>query len=297
MVGRRSVAPPRGEPGSPDCHRAADYRFSSGRLRHASGILDRRPRVHSHAVLAHRADTASHVVVRVGGACSCRCREPQRAGGRRAGGAPEDGDRASRERDTVSRARDPDNEASRAYRRPLGSSQHRRRHPRHRRAGADRRRRQRRRSETARTRQRRVRAGTVRDRCAEQPDAGLCRLARRLTGKVLELCDACRRQRICIGSGAAAPRQRRTAWSARIPFQRACEFRRRISGAAHLGRTALHAGPRSGAPLRAGRACPRGSGSREQGEGRVRVDRLARAPHAVERDPWMGVDAAHGVCR
>ena len=147
------------------------------------------------------------------------------------------------------------------------------------------------------TRQRRVRAGIVCDRRAREPEAGLCRLARRLAGEVLALGVSCRRQRICIGSGAAAPRQRRTARCARIPLQRSREFRRRLSSAAHLGRTALHAGPRSGAPLRAGRARALGSGGSQQAEGRVRVDRLPRAPHAVERDSRMGVDAAHGVRR
>ena len=118
----------------------------------ASRILDRRPRVHPHVVLPHRADAAAHVVVRVGRAGSRRCGEPERAGGCRAGGTPEDRGRASCERDAVSRARDADDPTSRADRGTVGGRQRRRRHARHRRAGADRRRRQRRRSQAARQR-------------------------------------------------------------------------------------------------------------------------------------------------
>ena len=125
VVERRPVEGPRGLSRSADCRRAARYRVSSSRLRRASRILDRRSRIHPHVVLPYRADTAAHVVVRVCRAGSRRCREPERAGGCRAGRTSEDRGCASCKRDTISRACDKDDAASRAYRGALGGREHR----------------------------------------------------------------------------------------------------------------------------------------------------------------------------
>ena len=147
----------------------AGHRVSADRLRRASRVLDRRSRVHPHAVLAHGADAAADVVVRVRRAGSRRCREPEGAGGCRAGAnVRRPRWRFVRAKRGIARSRR-ERPAFMRFTAGFGGGQRHRRHPRHRRAGADRRRRQRRRSQAARQRQERVRAGPVRDRMRSRP--------------------------------------------------------------------------------------------------------------------------------
>ena len=226
MVERRPVEEPRGEPRASDRRRPAGDRLSSNRLRRASRILDRRSRVHPHVVLPYRADAPAHVVVRVCRPGPRRCREPERAGGCRAGGTAEDRGCATCERDAISRACNEDDTPSRPDRGTVGGRERCRRHARHCRTGSARRRRHRRRSETPRDRRaansNRVSVRPTRSRRRKPVFAGSLADSQEKYWRSASLAAD---RGICLVGGAAAARQRLTAWRARIPLQRSREFR------------------------------------------------------------------------
>ena len=88
-------------------------------------------------------------------------------------------------------------------------------------------------------------AGTLLHGGGRDAAPGFRRLVRRVAGEVSAIRIDRRRRRLRLGGGAAAARRRLRLRRAVVSLHRAGQFRRRVHGAADVGRAALRAGARS----------------------------------------------------